>query len=882
MDEAGQFPLHVLVVEDRPEDAELMIHELRQRHSIASWSRVASETEFMAALESAPDIILSDYMVPGFGALRVLEALRERALNIPVLVITGSLSDVDAAECIKLGAQDYLLKDRLARLPEAATQALEHSRLRDARLAADKALRESERLNRAIIDSSIDSIITIDQHGTIIDFNPAAERTFHVERREAIGRAVADLIIPPQYREAHRQGMARLLATGESRILGKHIELTAQRPDGTEFPVELTIAAIGSWDAPMFTAHIRDLSERKSQDAKIARLSRIQAVLTSMNSAITRVTHGQQLYTEACRIAVEHGHFGMVWIGLHDPVRQEVTPAAWAGYEIEDDWASLKGSGAPTHDGVITRAIRERRPVVVNDMMLAPTSGGVRRAKAIERGFRSVICLPFIVEGEVAGTFVLFAREANAYNEEEVRLLVQITGEISRALEHMTRRDRIAYLYHYDTLTGLPNRALLVERIAGCLEARNSKTPVGALAVLNLQRFRNVNESFGRQGGDHLLRLVARRLEGTLGGMDCVARIDADTFAVLLDGVPDSANIMAALEERVLAGFRDPFHLQGNELRVAVSIGVAAYPSDANDADTLIRNAEAALKRARTAGERYMFYSAEMNARAAHALTLETRLRNAVEQCQFVLHYQPKVSLSTGKIVGAEALIRWQDPATGLVPPTEFIPLLEETGLILEVGRWVLLKAREDYDSWRTAGIEAPRIAVNVSQFQLRQRDFVDVVREATASASTGIHGLDIEITESLIMSDVKGNIEKLHAIQQLGVTIALDDFGTGYSSLSYLAKLPVDYLKIDRSFIISMVEDPDSMAIVSTIITLAHSLKRKVIAEGVDSKDQSRLLTLLRCNEMQGYLFSKPIPADDLVRLVAQSGDFVDCLTRG
>jgi PAS domain S-box-containing protein/diguanylate cyclase (GGDEF)-like protein len=863
----------VLLLEDRPADAELVMSALRRESGQIQCQIASTEPEFLAALDDLPDCILADYNVPGFGALAALDVRNRKHPDIPLIVVTGSLGDEAAAECIRLGANDYLLKDRLARLPEAVAHALEKRAKEEEKRRSDKAFRESERLNRAIINSSIDCIVTIDQHGKIVEFNPAAERTFQVERSDVIGAPMAGLIIPPRYREAHNQGMARLLATGEGRILGRRVELTAQRASGFEFPVELTITAIGSWDAPMFTAHIRDITERKSQEAKIARLSRIQAVLTSMNSAIAHVTHGQQLYNEACRIAVEHGHFGMVWIGLYDPATQGVNPAAWAGYEIDDDWASLKVTAMPTASGVVFKAIQERRPAVVNDMLLAPSAGGIRRTKAIERGFHSVICLPVIVEGEVAAIFVLFARETNAFDTEEVRLLVEMTAAISRALENMSRGDRIAYLFHYDTLTGLPNRALFLERVAQRLGPGGGETGTAAVALLNLQRFRNVNETFGRHGGDHLLRLVARRLEGALGGMGCVARVGADSYAVLLAGLRDLNAIPLVLEEQVLARFREPFHLEGSPVRVAVTIGVAAHPTDASDADTLLSNAEAALKRARQAGERYTFYAAEMNARAAHALSLETRLREAVDQHQFVLHYQPKVSLATGKILGAEALIRWNDPATGLVSPAEFIPMLEETGLILEVGNWALSQARNDRDAWKALGIQAPRIAVNVSQVQLRQRNFVDLLREAVGAAAGSSHGLDIEITESMIMDNVESSIAKLHAIHDLGFAIALDDFGTGYSSLSYLTRLPVDFLKIDRSFVITMAKDPNSMAIVSTIISLAKSLNLKVIAEGVDSEEQSRLLKLLQCDAMQGYLFSKPLPAEGLLRLLTSQG---------
>jgi len=306
-----------------------------------------------------------------------------------------------------------------------------------------------------------------------------------------------------------------------------------------------------------------------------------------------------------------------------------------------------------------------------------------------------------------------------------------------------------------------------------------------------------------------------------------------------------------------------PFRLNDAVLRLSAKVGVALFPDDGADADTLVRNAEAALKAAKASGERYLLHTQNMTEMIAGKLTLENQLRQALENHEFVLHYQPKVNLATGKLTGAEALIRWNDPRTGLVPPGRFIPILEETGLIHEVGRWALRQAIDDYLRWRRAGLAAVRIAVNVSALQLRNRGFVDEIKQALGSDAQAAAGLELEITESLIMEDIKGNIASLQAIRDLGVRIAIDDFGTGFSSLNYLAKLPADTLKIDRAFVLDITAAPERLALVSTIIGLAHSLKLNVVAEGVETEEQSRLLRLLNCDEMQGFLFSKAVPAE-------------------
>jgi EAL domain-containing protein (putative c-di-GMP-specific phosphodiesterase class I) len=306
-----------------------------------------------------------------------------------------------------------------------------------------------------------------------------------------------------------------------------------------------------------------------------------------------------------------------------------------------------------------------------------------------------------------------------------------------------------------------------------------------------------------------------------------------------------------------------PFQLNDAVFRIAAKVGVALFPDDGANADTVFKNAEAALKKAKARGDRYLFYTQRMTETVASKLALENQLRQALDKGEFVLHYQPQVSLANGKLTGAEALIRWNDPRTGLVPPVQFIPVLEETGLIYEVGRWALRKAIEDHLRWRNAGLPAMRIAVNVSPLQLRHRSFIAEIKAAIGIDAHAASGLELELTESLIMEDVKNSIASLQAIRAMGIQIAIDDFGTGFSSLSYLSKLPVHTLKIDRSFVNEMTIAPEGLALVSTIINLARSLKLKVVAEGVETEEQSHLLRLLSCDEMQGYLICKPVPSE-------------------
>jgi EAL domain-containing protein (putative c-di-GMP-specific phosphodiesterase class I) len=331
----------------------------------------------------------------------------------------------------------------------------------------------------------------------------------------------------------------------------------------------------------------------------------------------------------------------------------------------------------------------------------------------------------------------------------------------------------------------------------------------------------------------------------------------------VLPRIKHAIELARIVETAMEAFLQHPFSLNDSVFRIAAKTGVALFPDDGADADTLFKNAEAALKKAKVGGDRYLFYAQRMTETAVGRLNLENQLRDALDKQEFVLYYQPKVNLASGKLTGAEALIRWNDPRTGLVPPGRFISVLEETGLIHEVGRWALHKAIEDYLRWRNAGLAAVRIAVNVSQLQLRNRSFIAEISELIGVDAHAAAGLELEITESVVMGDVKHSIDILQWIRAMNVSIAIDDFGTGFSSLSYLSKLPVDSLKIDRSFIVDMTASPEGLALVATIINLAHSMRLKVVAEGVETEEQSRLLRLVGCDEIQGYLISKPVPCE-------------------
>jgi diguanylate cyclase (GGDEF)-like protein len=608
-----------------------------------------------------------------------------------------------------------------------------------------------------------------------------------------------------------------------------------------------------------------DITDRKAAEYQITALNRVYAMLSGINTLIVRVNDRDELLATACQIAVTAGGFRMAMIGIVDRVTMTVSPVASAGKsdEVLSAIRALVSTRDVASKTMVGRAIREKRPVVSNDSQNDPQV--LLGQKYKDAGVRSIAVLPLMASDEAIGVLALYADKTESFYEEELKLLTELTGNVAFAIDHIGKQERLDYLAYYDVLTGLANRSLFLERVALFIRSASSVGHKLALYLIDVERFKNINDSLGQTAGDAVLRQLAARLTDSTGDANLLARIGADHFAVVLPVVEQKGDVARRVETTVDALLEHPFHLGEDVFRIAVKVGVAMFPNDGADADTLFRNAEAALKRAKVRGDRYLFYTQEMTNAVAGKLTMEYQLRQALDNNEFVLHYQPKKRLATGEITGVEALIRWNDPRTGLVPPGQFIPILEETGLIHEVGLWALNKSTEDYLRWRDADLAAVRIAVNVSALQLRSREFVAQLERLTAIDPRVAAGLELEITESVIMEDIKQNIASLRAIRVMGILVAIDDFGTGFSSLSYLSKLPVSTLKIDRSFVNDMNASSEGQALVSTIINLAHSLKLTVVAEGVETEEQARLLRLLNCDEMQGFLYSRPVPVDVL-----------------
>lgn len=551
----------------------------------------------------------------------------------------------------------------------------------------------------------------------------------------------------------HPEDLARVRSARGAHVKGAlgvlDVEYRMQAKHG-EWRWIRTVGRVVEWDANgralRGTGTHGDITARKEQERRVERLTRIHQVLSGINSAIVRIRDRNELFDEACRIAVEHGGFGIACISKCDPISMDVVPVAVAGTLI--DRAALKTTArddTPLGQGVVGRSIRQGIPVFCNDLAAEPDVGSEQRREALRLGYRSDIALPLFEEGAVTGTLTLYATEPDYFTEDEVKLLVELAGDVSFALDTISKEEKLNYLAYYDPITGAANRNLLNDRLKqAVVQARRYGYPV-AVAVINLDHFKLVNDSLGHSVGDEVLQNCFSRIRACVRETDTLARFAGDEFILVLPAQSDvlaTSRVIGRISEavsstpavvetlqRVLDSLSAPVTVSERELSVTCSIGASLYPQDGDEPETLLRNAAAALSRAKELGRKnFQFYTPALNAQIAERLSLHSALRHALERDEFTLHYQPRISLRTAEVSGCEALLRWNKPGAGMVSPAQFIPVLEETGLIIDVGRWVMEKAVSTWCKWKLKDATPPRIGVNVSQLQLAQVDFAGAV----------------------------------------------------------------------------------------------------------------------------------------------------------
>jgi diguanylate cyclase (GGDEF)-like protein/PAS domain S-box-containing protein len=713
---------------------------------------------------------------------------------------------------------------------------------------ADRALRASEQMYRDLVENASDLIYVIDLQGNFTSINRAAQRISGYTRAEALQMNIAQLVAS-EYLGTARQMMQKALRGAPATTY----DLEIVTKDGRRVTLEISHRLLFENGVPRGTHAIaRDITERRRGELlERDRLKALEMIATRKPL--------DQILTQLAQM-VERQYPGMlasVSLLRDDRLYVVAAPGLPEGF-----LQGIKGLPIGPTARSCGAAAYWSQPVYAGDIATDPLWDD-RRDLALSHQLAACWSAPILAgNGKALGTFALYHRKPCRPDKNQIALLQMSAGSAAIAIEQRQLTDQLAYQAHHDALTTLPNRLLFQERLRQAIvQARRSGTSV-ALLYLDLDRFKLVNDTLGHAGGDALLRQAARRLRSSLRETDTLARMSGDEFTVIATGLrnPQHASLVA---ETILRALRDPFEAEGQELYVTASVGISLYPRDAADAETLQRNADHAMYRAKSQGKnRFEYFIPEMRALAGQRLEVETYLRRALDRGEFCVHYQPQFDLQSGRLVGQEALLRWTNPKLGSVAPDQFIPIAEENGLIVPIGNWVLQESCRQTSAWRRAGYPLNGVSVNVSAVQFSRPDFVDTVGDVLRDTGLDPRYLELELTESLVIRDVRESAHKMDKLHGLGVQISVDDFGAGYSSLSYLQRLPIDILKLDRSFVEEFKTSGGNSSLVQGIVSLAHGLGMRVTAEGVETEQQLDLVHHSGCDKVQGFLLGRPSPA--------------------
>jgi len=717
------------------------------------------------------------------------------------------------------------------------------------RVRSAETLRDREQRLRGVLDTVADGIITIDEKGIIYSFNPAAESIFDYTADDVVGQNVK-IIIPEPKNKQHDGFMFRYLETNESQIIGvSGREETGRRKDGTEFPIELSVTEMRHGKQRLFTGIVRDITERKEVEEDLRKAhDELEVRVEERTRELTQEVAERRIAETRLKLA------GEVIDNLNDAV-----------VILDPDFKVTAVNPAYTLiTGYASSDVGGEQPPFMKSLKKNP--------EKYEK-MMSDIQSPGHWEGEFwhqrkDGEEIAQRLSISAMTNEEGDIQ-QYAAIISDITERKRSEERIYFQANYDALTDLPNRTLFHDRLSNALPShRRLKRKLG-LMFIDLDGFKLVNDTLGHDIGDLLLIEAARRLEKCIRSGDTVARLGGDEFTVIMPNLVDPKHA-PLVAQRALDALSKPFNLKKQETFVSASIGVTIFPDDATESNELLKNADTAMYRAKEQGKaNYQFYTSDLNAEIKERLVLKNGLVKALEQDEFSLHYQPKLEIGTNRITGVEALMRWNNQSIGPISPVKFIPLLEETGQVVEVGEWAIRVACLQHRAWLAAGLPSLRIAVNISARQLREDSFASIVDKVMKENNVEPEGLEIEITESMLMSDQAKAVTALNELHEMGIHIAMDDFGTGYSSLSYLKRFPIDTIKIDRSFVADIATDKDDAEIIKTIISMGKTLNRKIVAEGVETQDQLTILSEYECDEIQGYFFSPPLPAEKITGFI-------------
>ncbi|MGF1760679.1 EAL domain-containing protein [Photobacterium sagamiensis] len=841
------------------------------------------------------------YGYRGSGWKLVLEVPLEKALA-PVNLLARKIAALAVIVMMFLVVGLYYVGRLLARPVEILTETVEEVSLGNLTVQAEVSTKDevgelassfnrmTEALQRTtvsrnyvdnILKTMPGSLIVMNPSAVIVSVNQATLDLLGYEEKELIGQPLG--IILEEEPIFQKKSLDVLIKQGfitniEKSYLGK---------GGNRIPVLFSGSVMydGEGKVQDIICVATDIRERREQEEKLRRTSRALSAIHASNMLLTRSEDEQQLYEGVCQTIVEKAGYRFAWVGLVQQDREErVLPAAWAGEEqgyinaLERCWQDEGQAPCP-----VAMAIRTGTQCVEMDIR-SESDSFLWRKEASKRGYGAVIRFPLVLEKVAFGALSIYSAEINAFEPEEIALLQELAGDLAYGVmalrtqqKHKKAEEKITHLAFHDSLTGLPNRTTIMQLLNQAIDQIRLQGGAAAILFVDLDNFKLVNDTLGHAAGDELLCEAAERMKSVVRANDIVARQGGDEFIVLLtrygrqtdETTLNQKAIIVA--QRILEEMQKPILVMGHDAYVSASIGISLFPDDAEEAAQVIQNADNAMYRAKELGrDNYQFFSRELSERQKKKMALATMLHKAIERQEFVLHYQPVVDLASGKMLGVEALIRWEKESGILISPADFLPVAEDTGLILPIGEWVIEEACCQARKWANKGISL-QMAINMSPRQMWSADIGHDVLHIINRTGVSKNLLEFEVTESSMVKEAERTEKALEYFKKNGIKIALDDFGTGYSSLDRLKHLPFHKLKIDKSFVDGIPDDEDDVAIISATVKMSQSLGLSSLAEGIETVEQWRFLKDLGCDFGQGYYFSKPVTAAEIERLYQQ-----------
>ncbi|HYD79587.1 MAG TPA: EAL domain-containing protein [Paucimonas sp.] len=724
-----------------------------------------------------------------------------------------------------------------------------------ARAQAGLPLRSSDELFTALIENAFDIIIIVNMDGMICYANPSVERVLGYRPSDLVGEKLPALVHPNDVSKV--ETFLERVKSGDPGILRDplQIETRVRHKNESWRVLESVLKTLDTPSVMGIVVNSRDISDRKLAEALRVGQNRVLEMIAAdapLPDILGSLAQMIELQSEGmlCSIVLLDEDGTHVLHGAAPSLPQDFVDA-------------IDGEVVDPRGGSCGNALFRGEQVVITDIQSDPLWEDYREL-ADRHGLRVCWSTPIISrQGRPLGSFAMYYREMREPSRFEKRLIEIGTRIAGIAIERKQAELHIRFMAHHDELTGLPNRTKLHADLAHVIEQAGRDRHMAALLFIDLDRFKHVNDSLGHEIGDRLLQAVAGRLQHCLRTGDSVARLGGDEFVICLPKLHGS-NEARVVANKVLDALSQVFVVDGNELQIGSSVGISLYPGDGQDVDTLLRAADAAMYHAKENGRgHYQFFSLDLHAAMSKRLTLTNRLSHALPRREFTLNYQPQVDMECGRIIGAEALIRWPQSTGDVVLPAEFIPLAEQNGFIQSIGEWVLDEACAQLKRWHDSGHPYLRMAVNLSVYQMQQMDFGKRVEQLLNEKSLSASSLDLEITESVLMQPNEENRATLAQLSAMGIHLLIDDFGTGYSNLGYLRSFPIDTLKIDQSFVRGIGTDNNDTAIIDAIISIAHSLHLNIIAEGVETAAQSVFLQQRGCKAGQGYYYGEPLTAD-------------------